>query len=65
MNSNFETYADELLAFDNIVFITSAIFAYAAIRTENNKRLERFADLSFLFGMLLILAAAIMIVFAA
>lgn len=64
MNTSLKTYADELLAFDNIVFIFSALFAYSSIRRENNKKLERIADISFLFGMLLILASAIMIVFS-
>lgn len=65
MNTSYRTYADELLAFDNIIFITSALFAYASIRRENNKKMERVADISFLVGMLLILVAAIMIVLSA
>jgi hypothetical protein len=64
MNTSLKTYADELLAFDNIVFIVAALFAYSSIRKDNNKKLERIADVSFLFGMLLILVAAIMIVFS-
>lgn len=65
MHTNLETYADELLAFDNIVFITAALFAYSSIRKEHNKRLERIADITFLFGMLLMLVAGIMIIFSA
>ncbi|CAN5476187.1 hypothetical protein BH10BAC3_BH10BAC3_03420 [soil metagenome] len=64
MHTNLETYADELLAFDNIVFITAALFAYASIRKDNNKRLERIADITFLLGMLLMMAAGIMIIFS-
>ena len=65
MKSSIESYADELLAFDNIVFITSAILAYSSIRKENNRLLEKLADIIFLFGMLLMLLAGIMIVFYA
>ena len=65
MNTSLKTYADELLAFDNIVFIVAALFAYASLRKEKNKKLERIADISFLLGMLLILAAAIIIVVTA
>ena len=65
MHTNLETYADELLAFDNIVFITAALFAYSSIRKEHNKTLERIADITFLFGMLLMLVAGIMIIFSA
>ena len=65
MHTNLESYADELLAYDNIIFITAALFAYSSIRKENNRRLERIADLTFLFGMLLMLAAGIMIIYSA
>jgi hypothetical protein len=65
MHTNFETYADELLAFDNVIFITAALFAYSSIRKEHNKKLERIADVTFLAGMLLMLLAGIMIIFSA
>ena len=65
MHINLETYADELLAFDNIIFITAALFAYSSIRKDHNKKLERIADITFLAGMLLMLAAGIMIIFSA
>lgn len=63
MNTAAQTYADELLAFDNIIFIAAAIFAYSSIRRDNNKTMERLADISFLLGMLIMLAAGIMIIY--
>ena len=65
MKISVQTYADELLAFDNIIFITAAIFAYSAIRKEHNRKLERIADITFLTGMLLMLAAGIVIIYSA
>ena len=65
MHINLETYTDELLAFDNIIFITAALFAYSSIRKDHNKKLERIADITFLARMLLMLVAGIMIIFSA
>lgn len=64
MKTSMQTYADELLAFDNVIFIAAAIFAYIAIRQDNNKRMERLADISFLFGMLIMLVAGMMIIYS-
>jgi hypothetical protein len=63
MHTSLETYADELLGFDNIIFICSALFAYGAIRKENNRRLERLADITFLTGMIIMLIAGILILY--
>lgn len=65
MHISLQTYADELLAFDNVIFITAAILAYSSIRKEKNRQLERVADIIFLLGMLLMLAAGIVIIYSA
>ena len=63
MHTNLETFADEILGFDNLIFIGSAIFAYGSIRNENNRRLERLADIFFLIGMLVMLFVGILIIY--
>ncbi len=63
MHTNIETYADEILGFDNLVFIASTIFAYSSLRKENNRKLERLADIFFLLGMITMLIVGIMIVY--
>jgi len=63
MHTNLETFADEILGFDNLIFIASAMFAYSSLRRENNKILERFADVLFLIGMIIMLIAGILIIY--
>jgi hypothetical protein len=46
--------ADNLVAIDAIVFLFACLFAYLALRTEEEtswRRLERWADGLFLFGL--------------
>jgi multisubunit Na+/H+ antiporter MnhF subunit len=49
-----ESIADNLIALDAMVFLFACLFAYLALRTEREaawRRLERFADALFLFGL--------------
>ena len=64
MKTNLQTYADELLGFDTLFFIISALFSYAALRKNNNIIPEKIADVFFFLGMLLVLVVAFMIIYA-
>lgn len=52
--SKVDTYVDDLLALDSIVFLISCLTAYWAFRSLNLRRtlqLERIADYSFVLGL--------------
>jgi hypothetical protein len=52
--------ADDLLAFDALLFLLSCLLAYWALRTRNRVRkyrVERAADLIFIVGLLLMVAS--------
>lgn len=54
--------ADDLLALDSILFLTSALLSYMSIRSKNRKRyhrLELIADRVFIAAMLLMVVACI------
>jgi hypothetical protein len=64
MKASLQTYADEILGYATLVFIISALFAYAAMRKEHNKRLERWADLLFFTGMLMMLIVGFLVIYS-
>lgn len=64
MKTSMQTYADEILAIDTFVFIAAALFSYAALRKENNHRLERLADILFFGGMLVMPVVGIIIIYS-
>ena len=47
-------WVNHLLALGSLVFLTSGILSYAAMRSAQNVRLERYADLTFIAGLLLL-----------
>src|SRR3954471_21436013 len=62
-----DTLADNLLAFDALMFLTSGGLSYWALRTRRVRRMhrvERFADAVFLGAMLLMTAICLFITFA-
>jgi hypothetical protein len=62
-----DTLADNLLAIDAILFLTSCGMSYWALRTRGARRMhrvERIADFVFLAAMLLMTAICIFIAFA-
>ncbi|MDP9292371.1 MAG: hypothetical protein M3O82_08420 [Verrucomicrobiota bacterium] len=62
-----DTFADDLLAADAVLFLISCLSAYWALRTRNTRRLhslERFADSVFIFALLLMVATCVFITFA-
>lgn len=62
-----DTLADNLLALDALLFLTSGGLSYWALRTRGVRRMhrvERFADAVFLSAMLLMTAICLFITFA-
>jgi hypothetical protein len=58
--------ADNLLAVDALVFLSSCILSYIALRTRTRKRryvIERVADLIFIGGMSLMAAVCILVAY--
>ena len=50
------TIADDLLAFDALIFLMASLLSYTAMRTRNNRRMhfvEKLADRLFIFAMIL------------
>jgi len=64
MQISMKTYADEILGLDNFIFIIAALLSYSALRKENNARMERWADVLFFSGMIIMLLVGVVIVFS-
>ena len=64
---NADTIADDLLAFDAVLFLTASMLSYTALRsrtTQKMKRFERFADWLFITAMTLMVAICAFIAYA-
>ena len=62
-----DTVADNLLAFDAILFLLACLSAYWALRTRSRRRMylvERFADAVFIAALLLMVVICVFITFA-
>ena len=62
-----DTVADNLLAFDAILFLLACLSAYWALRTRSRRRMyfvERFADMVFIAALLLKVVICVFITFA-
>lgn len=62
-----DTVADNLLAFDSILFLIACLSAYWALRTRSRHRMylvERFADAVFIVALLLMVVICVFITFA-
>jgi hypothetical protein len=62
-----QTFADDLLALDALVFVAACLLAYVSIRTLGSRlseRIERMADYSFIAGLLLMFAVCLIIVYS-
>lgn len=58
------TVIDKLLAFDSLLFLLSAVFSYVSLRVGRNvTRLERFADNTFMMGLVFMSGAAFVLSF--
>jgi len=63
MKTGVQTYADEILALDTSIFITASLLSYLAIRTENNEKLEKWADIFFFTGMIILFFVGLIIIY--
>ena len=63
MKTGMQTYADEVLALDTFIFILASLLSYSALRKEDNARLEKWADISFFTGMIIILIVGLLIIY--
>lgn len=55
---------DEMMAFDGLIFLVSAVFSYLSIRSARQReRMERIADLAFMGGLLLMVVASFMLAY--
>lgn len=53
---SFSTLGDNILAIDALIFLASCIFAYSSLRSRDEikrHKLERIADILFIFGLTL------------
>jgi heme/copper-type cytochrome/quinol oxidase subunit 4 len=57
------SYADEILAINAFIFIISSLISYLSLRRGSERRLERFADIVFFTGMIIMVVAGVLIVF--
>lgn len=60
-NFHLKTYADDILGFDTLVFISSCFLSYISMRQGNNIKLELLADNLFLLGMSIMVIVGILI----
>jgi uncharacterized membrane protein len=63
MKTGLQTYADEILAFDISVFIMASILSYAVLRKAENKRLEKWADIFYYTGMIIMFFVGLIIIY--
>ena len=55
------SFVSHLLAFNSLIFLTSAVLSYAAMRSKRQLRYERWADVAFISGLALLSACTIVI----
>ncbi|OUL18018.1 hypothetical protein BV375_34835 [Nostoc sp. 106C] len=61
INFHMKTYADDILGFDTLVFITSCFLSYISIRNNNSRKFELIADNLFLIGMFIMVFVGLLI----
>jgi len=52
--SGLAIWLGHLLALNSLVFLTSGMLSYAAMRSTQSTRLEQYADIAFIFGLTLL-----------
>ncbi|MDZ8055473.1 MAG: hypothetical protein RMX68_000735 [Aulosira sp. ZfuVER01] len=61
INFQMNTYADDILGVDTLIFITSCFLSYISIRNNNNRKFELIADNLFLVGMSIMVFVGLLI----
>ncbi len=57
------TWIDKLLAFDSLTFLASAAFSYVSMRNGNLERFEKYADITFMVGLMGMTICALLFAF--
>lgn len=52
--SGLAIWLGHLLALNSLVFLTSGMLSYAAMRSSRSARQEQYADIAFIFGLILL-----------
>jgi hypothetical protein len=60
-----QSYADEILGIDTFIFILSALLSYLTLRNSKLRHTERWADILFFTGMLIMVIVGLIIIFTA
>jgi hypothetical protein len=63
MKSDVASYADEMISVDALVFILATLCSYTSLRHNNDRRMERLADVLFFLGLFILVIVGFMIVF--
>jgi uncharacterized membrane protein len=63
MKTGLQTYADEILALNISLFIIASILSYAVLRNDKNKHLEKWADLFYYAGMIIMFFVGLIIIY--
>lgn len=58
---HFKTYADEILGFDTLLFISSCFLSYTSVRVKYENKFEKFADILFFVGLLIMVVIGFLI----
>ena len=54
---------DKLLAIDSLIFLASAVFSYFSMRNRTFSRLEKYADHSFMIGLMGMTICSLLVAF--
>jgi hypothetical protein len=57
--SGLALWLSHLLALNSLVFLTSGVLSYAAMRSNQSVRLEQYADIVFISGLILLSLATV------
>lgn len=57
--SGLALWLSHLLALNSLVFLTSGVLSYAAMRSNQSVRLEQYADIAFISGLILLSLATV------
>jgi hypothetical protein len=57
--SGLALWLSNLLALNSLVFLTSGVLSYAAMRSNQSVRLEQYADIVFISGLILLSLATV------
>ena len=60
-----QSYADEILGINTFIFILSTLLSYLTLRNNNLRHTEKWADILFFAGMVVMVIVGLIIVFTA